>query len=199
MRKIGGLQEDVLLTGGLIAGGYLLLKNILPDFLPNLGISDEDRSILDNQQTQDGTSNIFSINYPAYSDWFLQNIIERYPEFNAGDNTTFWNNVYYAYVHGQLSPTDKLYSIIQIFEGINKALIGHIYSGDQEALNFYLDQITNKWQVAALNDIFSSVVHGYLFGADLYHTLRYGWFTEVYGLNGTDLARQITRLNNLPD
>jgi len=193
-KKIAGIEQDVIVTGGLLVGGYFLVKNLLPDLLPNLGVSDADRSVLDTQQTQPDSLNIFSSNYPGANDYFNNVIFDQYEKYQVNNDTDYWNAVRRAYLNGQLSPTDPIYPIFQIYSGLESALIGHIISGNQDDINYYLNQITNKSQIGVLNSIFMDLNYH-----SFWDLLRKGWFTEMYGLNGTDLADQVRRLNNLPE
>lgn len=187
-RKIGGIEEDVLITGGLVVGGYLLLKGVLPKF----GVSDADREQLDEQQTTAPVENIFKPEYrwSDGGDWLTQNI--PWNQFETSDD--YIVSAYRSYIDGQLSPDNQIYSTVQIYMELQHALIGKIFDGDQSDIITALNRITNKWQVSVISYFFMLIN-----GVDLWDYLRNGSFIMIYGLNGADLAAAVRRLNNLPD
>lgn len=191
-KRIGDIEGDVITTGGLLLGGYFLVKNLFPSFLPNLGVSDADRQTLDAQQTS--PANIFNSynGNPSYGAWAVQNF--DFSHYGVDNSTDYLNAVYNDFIHGNLPPSSPLYPTIVIYYDLYKALIGHLYSGDQNAINAALNTITNKYQVGFISELFADIN-----GQDFWSLLRNGQFTMLYGLNGADLATQVTRLNNLPD
>jgi hypothetical protein len=190
MKKIGGIEEDVILTAGLVLGGYLLIKNFLPDLFPSLGVSAADKATLDAQQTTPDEQNVFNNSYPSAAQYATNNI-----DWSHYDNSAdFYNALYSQFVAGNLQPTSPFYTIMQIYYALYKALIGHVFDADQGGVNAALNLITNKYQLGIIQEIFADVN-----GQDLWKLLRQGQWSEIYGLNGTDLAAQVTRLNNLPE
>lgn len=189
-KKIGGIEEDVIMTGGLLLGGYLLFKNIMPDFFPNLGISDSDRQNLDQQQTAPPANNLFNPGNELSANWAVQN----YDWSHFDNSTDYIQSAYNDFKHGNMSPDSPIYKTFQIYYNLFKALVGHWISGDQAAIISALNSITNKWQVGIIAEMFADIN-----GLDFWTQLRNGNFTMSYGLNGTDLSAAITRLNNLPD
>lgn len=189
-KKIGGLEEDVLITGGLVVGGYLLIKNLLPNFFSDMGVSDADRSNLDNQQTTPAQTNIFNPGYQSSANWAVQN----YDWSHFDTSTAYLQNAFNDYKHGNMSPTNPIYATMQIYYNLYPALIGHIMTGDQAGINAALNSITNKWQVGVIAELFADINN-----KDFWELLRNGAFPMRYGLNGTDLSAQLTRLNNLPE
>lgn len=193
-RRIGDIESDVIFTGGVLVGGYFLVKKLLPDLLPNLGISDGDRATLDAQQNTPAGANVFDTNYPSAQSFFQDNLIDEYAAYNADDDTAFFAGVWRAFQDGNLATTDPVYPLMVIYHGLYNALVGHLISGNQDDINYYLNQITNKYQIGILQNMFQDIN-----GLDLWQLLRRGWGTCLYGLNGTDLAAQVKRLNALPE
>ena len=189
-KKIGGIEEDILITGGIVLGVYFAIRGVLPNLLPNLGVSAADKMTLDQQQTTPTVQNIFNSQYPSASQFALSNIDWS----NYETSTDFYNALYETFVDGNLSPANPFYHIMQIYYALYKGLIGHIFDGDQDGINSALNQITNKYQLGIIQELFADVN-----GQDFWKLLRQGQFTEIYGLNGTDLAAQVTRLNALPE
>lgn len=189
-KKINGIESDVIMTGGLLLGGYLLVKSILPDFFPNMGISNEDRQNLDQQQTTDPKNNLFNAGNEIAATWAVQN----YDWSHFDNSTDYINAAFNDYKHGNMSPANPVYPTFQIYYNLYKALVGHLVSGDQQAIITALNSITNKYQVGVIAEMFEDIN-----GLDFWTVLRTGSFPMAYGLNGTDLSAQVTRLNNLPD
>lgn len=189
-KRIGSIESDVIFTGGILLGGYFLVKQLLPDLLPNLGVSAADKLTLDQQQTTPDNQNIFNPDYPSATQFAVSNIDWSHYE----TSTDFYNALYLAYVHGDLSPSNPFYGTMQIYYALYKGLIGHLFDGDQSGVISALNSITNKWQLGIISELFADVN-----GQDFWSLLRNGQFTMIYGLNGTDLAAQVTRLNSLPE
>lgn len=185
-RKIGGLEEDAILTGGLVLGGWLLFKHIFP----STQVSDADKQTLDEQQTTDSSANIFNAYSKASTDWSVS--LPDWGGYSTWDD--YLVSQYRNFLSGNMNPNDPFYQVMEIYMQLNNALIGHFYNGDQSGINNALNMITNQWQVGVLANIFLDIN-----GVDLWSNLRNGSFVQVYGLNGADLASQVKRLNNLPD
>ena len=194
-KRIGSLQDDALITTGIIVGGYLLIKNILPSF----GISDQDKEILDNQQTLDPTDDIFSSESTAYSGWFVDEGFDLEHDFSVSTSMDLYLRAYRQFLDGNLSPDNTLYPICLIYHNLHAAVIGHIFTGDQQAAMQALNSITNKWQVGAIAELWATEYGGFGTPSELYKNLRNGSWPMMYGINPSDLASQVTRLNNLPD
>jgi hypothetical protein len=189
-KKLGSIESDVIFTGSLLLGGYFLVKNMLPDLLPGLGLSPQDRMTLDQQQNLPITTNIFNPGYPSATAWATAN----YGWSQFDNSNDYLNAAYTAFIHGTLPVTDPIYPTMNIYYTLYKGLVGHLIDGDQSGIASALNAITNKWQVGIIADMFASIN-----GQDFWHLLRYGQFTMIYGLNGTDLAAAVTRLNSLPE
>lgn len=190
-RKINGIEEDVIITGGVILAGYLAVKS----FLPNLGVSDSDKITLDQAQTESPTDSPFNAYYAGLPAWMTQNF--DISGYDNSDDAVKGN--YGDFIHGNMSPDNPVYPAYQIHHGLSNALTGHIITGDQDAAKAYLAQITSKGQCAFIAYIFANV-NGLTVSADrFWSVLRNGTFPMIYGLNGTDLAAAVNRINNLPE
>ena len=200
-KKIGGIESDVIMTGGLLIGGYLLLRNVIPNFLPGGGVSDQDRQTLDSQATTDPQHNIFNTQSLPYSTWFnvASNGTDLFQQFGVDNSTDLYLKAYRSFLDGSLSPSSPLYAICAIYHNLHGAVTGHILTGDQQGAIDALNAITNKWQVGALSELWGDEYGGFGTPSDMFSVIRNGSWPMMYGLNGTDLAAQVTRLNNLPD
>lgn len=197
-KKVAGLQDDVLVTGGIILVGYSLVRNLIPGLMGN--ISPEDRQTLDDQQSDQSPDNVFSVTSSAYDQWFSPIETSLFSEFNVTDFESLYINAYRQFLSGDLPTSSPLYPICQIYHELHSAVTGHLVSGDQDAANQALNMITNKWQVGAIANLWA-YYQGSAFGsaADMFRTIRNGTWPMQYGLNAADFASQVKRLNNLPD
>lgn len=184
-KKIGDIDEDLILTGGLVLGGWLLFKHIFP----NSQVSAADRQTLDDQQSAPAADNVFNA-YSSQAGAYAASL----PDWGGYDNfDDYLVAAYAAYTAGNLPSSHPLYSTLQIYAALNTALIGHFYNGDQSQINSALNQITSQGQLSIISNLFLDIN-----GVDLWSELRNGSFIQAYGLNGTDLASQVKKLNSLP-
>ncbi len=194
-KRIGNIKDDALITTGVILVGYALVRNLLPSF----GVSDQDRETLDNQQTLDPVDNIFSTYSEPYAYWFGTTGVDVENSFGVNTSMDMYLKAYRQFLDGELSPENPLYMVCLIYHNLHAAVTGHIFTGDQEAAIQALNSITNKWQVGAIAELWATEYGGFGTPAELYQNLRKGTFPMMYGINPTDLAAQVNRLNNLPD
>jgi hypothetical protein len=187
-KKVSGIESDVILTGGLVIGGYLLVKS----FLPTFNVSDQDKNVLDSQQTTDPEENPFN-NYYTPMLGYLDKVIPDLSAYDADTSDVAVFNAFVMFKHGNMSPDNPLYNTMAIYYGLYKALIGHLITGDQAAAMGYINQITSKAQCGFIAYLFKIVN-----GVEFWDVLRNGSFPMMYGLNGTDLSAATSRINNLP-
>lgn len=197
-RKINGIESDAVFAITILGGGYLLLRHSLPPLFNNE--TPEDRAALDDQQTADPTDNIFDTAYPAYLQNRAQLMLPLMQQFGVDNTRDVYLTAYRMFLDGNLTPDNSLYQICLIYHQLTAAVSGHIFTGDQEAANQALNMITNKWQLGAITELWQDEVGNAWFnGGNFWHVLRYGTWPMIYGLNPSDLAAQVKRLNNLPD
>jgi hypothetical protein len=197
-KKLNGIEEDVLVTGGLFLVGYSLIRNALPSIFGS--VSPEDKQTLDEQQSDVSPDNVFSGISTSYQDWFSNVETSLFDEFGVTDFPSLYLTAYRAFLDGNLSPSNPLYLICQIYHQLHGAVTGHLYTGDQDAANQALNMITNKWQLGAISELWAYEA-GNTWGdaASFFKSIRNGSWPMIYGLNPADLAAQVRRLNNLPD
>lgn len=197
-KRIGNIEEDALITGGIILAGYSLIRNLIPGLMGN--VSPEDRQTLDDQQSDSSPDNIFSTSSSAYDQWFSPVEVNLFNQFGVTDFETLYIDAYRQFLDGNLPTSSPLYLVCQVYHDLHAAVTGHLVSGDQDAANAALNMITNKWQVGAIANLWS-YYQGSAFGsaADMFKTIRNGSWPMQYGLNAADFASQVKRLNNLPD
>lgn len=198
-KRIGTIGDDALIIGGIFVIGYSLLRNDLPSIFGS--VSPEDKAALDNQQTLDPGENIFNVQSTPYTDWTVSNggLFDQMQQLGVDTNTDFYLKIYRDFLDGNLSPNNPMYLICQIYHLLHGAVTGHILTGDQDQANQALNMIANKWQLGAVADLWAIEYGGFGTPADLFLQIRNGSWPMQYGLNPSDLATQIRRLNNLPD
>ena len=194
-KRIGNIKDDALITTGVILVGYTLVRNLLP----SIGVSDEDRQTIDDQQTTDPADNIFSSYSDPYAYWFGTTGVDIEGQFGVNSSMDMYLKAYRQFLDGDLSPDNPLYAICLIYHNLHAAVTGHIFTGDQEGALQALNLITNKWQVGAIAELWATEYGGFGTQAELFQNLKKGTWPMLYGLNPADLAAQIRRLNNLPD
>jgi hypothetical protein len=197
-KRINGLEQDTVFAAALLGGGYLLLRNSLPSIFGS--VSPEDKAVLDSTQTDLTPDNIFLGTSTPYQDWFSNTEVSLLNQFGVTDYPSMYLAAYRAFLDGNLSPDNPLYLICVIYHQLHAAVTGHLFTGDQESAIQALGMITNKWQVGALSELWAYEA-GDAWGSanKLFNSIRNGTIPMIYGLNPTDLAAQVNRLNNLPD
>lgn len=192
-KQIGGIESDVIFTGGILLGGYFLVKQLIPDLIPNIGVTDADRAVLDQQQTTDPTNDPFNSLYSGMLGYF-DAVIPDMSKYQADTSDQAVFNAYTVFKHGGMSPDDPLYPTMVIYINLVKALVGHLITGDQQSANTYMHSITSKSQCAFISYLFDVIN-----GKSLWEVLRNGIFPTIYGLNGADLATVTNYINSLPN
>lgn len=197
-RKINGLESDTVFAVTLLGGGYLLLRNSLPSLFNQ--VSPEDKATLDSVQSDTSTDNIFLGTSASYQQWFSPIEVSLFNQFGVTDYPSMYLAAYRTFLDGNLSPDNPLYLICEVYHQLHAAVTGHLFTGDQDSANQALAMLTNKWQVGALSELWAYEA-GDAWGSanKLFQSIRNGTIPMIYGLNPTDLAAQVNRLNNLPD
>lgn len=188
-RKINGIEEDIILTGGLLFGGYLLVKHIFPGLFDD-GADEAAKQDIADTMNLNGVVNPWNIHY-------------QYSLYGQAPNSyglSFWQSVQQG-AFGDVAPgvvmnlqdanTDGVYNYAVQGELIESAF-GLIFS-DQATINNAFSNLHTKADV--------SNVAAYLYfmhGDDLLNLLQNGKGVFT-GLGSAALANLITQVNNLPD
>jgi hypothetical protein len=188
-KKIGSLDEDLILVGAIGVGGFFLLKKILPDF----GATPEEKQAIQNQAALDPPHNIFTPEYQPYVDWFNVNATwQGYTtstEFYQGLAKMYYDN------NAAISPAmGVMANVVGWAESLYGDLSGFILPNNLTDAIYILNQVQYGWQVGAIAEYLADV-----YNVNLWDMLSTGAGLTVKGLGSTDLVAAINRLNNLPD
>lgn len=183
-RKIGGIEEDVILLAGLGLGGYLLFTHFFPG-----GPSQQDSNSVNTIYTTPDANNPFSMNF-KYS-LFAQN--------PGTYNQAWWINLGQQSANllnnGQ-NPADVsgVYNYITLGELLRSAF--GIFTIDFNTIQSVFQSVASQADV--------SNIAAYLYfahGINLWNLLSNATgsnFTITGGLNTTQLAQIVNEVNNLP-
>lgn len=188
-RKIGSLDEDLILVGAIGVGGFFLLKKILPDF----GATPEEKQAIQNQAALPAKDNIFSADYEPYTDWFIQNATwqgyDTSTQFYQGLAKMFYDN------NAAITPSMGIMAnVVGWAESLYGDLSGFILPNNLADATYVLNQIQTGWQVGAIAEYLLDV-----YQVNLWDMLSTGAGLTIKGLGSSDLVAAINRLNNLPD
>lgn len=188
-KKIGSLDEDLILVGAISVGGFFLLKKILPDF----GATPEEKQAIQNQAALPAQNNIFSPEYTPYTDWFSTNATwqgyDTSTQFYQGLAKMYYDN------NGAVSPAmGVMADVVGWSESLYGDLSGFILPNNLTDAVYVLNQVQKGWQVAAIAEYLADV-----YNVNLWDMLTTGAGLTVKGMGATDLVAAINRLNNLPD
>jgi hypothetical protein len=183
-KKIGSIEEDVILIGGLGVAAVFGIKYILASF----GASDDEKNKVQDQANTTPAQNPFSPSFQPFLNYWS---INQTPGISVQDGM---QQFYALYQQGTAS--GEAFQIAQWADTLSSALSVWNWKTDVNAVFSVFNQMISQTQCAALAAYVS-----YNFNKDLLQWLHYGgsaipWFPN--GLSISQVAIIVSEVNSLP-
>lgn len=184
--RVGDIEGDVVLVGGLVLGFFLVAKPLLDQF----GADPADVATINTQKTAQPSANCFSYQFTP----FVQNF-NAHPSYND-DGSVMTMQQFFQVVKanndaGQPLLIDGSINIAQLGENLRSALSAWVVATDSTEVFAVFANFYNQTQVASL-----AAYLAFNYNQDLLTALTGSLFKT--GLSTSDLALLIREMSALP-
>jgi hypothetical protein len=184
-RLISGIEDDALVTVGIVAAGYFL---VVKPILSTLGLDDNSKQTLSAVDATQPDENPFSWQYQPYQDFYNNEWAN--PGLTEQQN---WQQVK-AIAQSNPGALDAVTNAVYTWgETINNAFGFFLGYVDEDNVVAVFNQIPSKVMVSAVSDyIYSN------YQQDLWSLIKNGHWYNLAGLHPQGLVTIVTRVNSLP-
>lgn len=188
-KRIGEIDEDIIIGGVLLAGAYFF---IIKPLMSTFGDDPADTNTVNTQTNKDATDNPFDPNFFPFLDWF--NTTQ-----SSSDIQGYMADIQQKYLYHNpqpLDPNSLPYKAAKAAEDLITALQWINFTPDTDTVISTFNQVTSQVEVG-----FIAAYINYNYSKDLLHFLRYGgnlFAAFPNGVTEAQLAQIINKVNALP-
>lgn len=188
-RRIGDIEEDVIIGGLLLGGAYFF---VVKPLMNAFGVDPADSNTVNQQANTGSDNNPFDPAFQPFIDFYTAN----QPDISLPEYCKAIQKMYLYHDPEPLIEGTSAYNTAMWGENLHYALNWWNLTPDTDAVKAIFNQVTSQVEVAAL-----SAYMAYNYQKDLLHYIHFGgnllaWIPN--GLTEAETAQIVNRVNSLP-